>query len=356
MTGPAGPASTVPGPQGERGIEGPPGPASTVPGPQGEQGLRGFNGTNGVNGTNGATGPQGPPGNSNPIGVYVAFPSGNDIFSTSSDDNGLAFGNLMNVSDSTSGSPSPLNQQIISIANNVYVVWQEITSIGSNDIFFRASYDGGESFGSTINLSNSPLLNSINPQISIWQRNIYVVWQENASGGNNDIFFTASLDNGRTFGSNLNLSNNLGASIIPQISAFGDNVYVTWIEDNSTNDETAFTESNDNGLTFSIPINLSNNPGNANRQQITSNNNNVYVVWQEASEIFFTASLDNGQTFSIPDNLSNNSGSSTLPQISTFGNNVYVVWQDTSFGNVEIAFTESNDNGLTFSIPKNHKQ
>ena len=167
----------------------------------------------------------------------------------------------------------------------------------------------------TINLSNSPLLNSINPQISLWQRNIYVVWQENASGGNNDIFFTASLDNGRTFGSNLNLSNNLGASIIPQISAFGDNVYVTWIEDNSTNDETAFTESNDNGLTFSIPINLSNNPGNANRQQITSNNNNVYVVWEEASEIFFTASLDNGQTFSIPDNLSNNSGSSITTNI-----------------------------------------
>ena len=64
----------------------------------------------------------------------------------------------------------------------------------------------------------------------------------------------------------------------------------------STNDETAFTESNDNGLTFSSPINLSNNPGNADRPQITSNDNNVYVVWQELSEIFFTASIDNGQT------------------------------------------------------------
>ena len=74
-------------------------------GPAGEEGqmenkgLRGFNGTNGVNGTNGATGPQGPPGNSNPIGVYVAFPVNFDIFSTSSDDNGLVFGNLVTVSD-----------------------------------------------------------------------------------------------------------------------------------------------------------------------------------------------------------------------------------------------------------------
>ena len=195
----------------------------------------------------------------------------------------------MTVSDSTSGSPS--NQQIISIANNVYVVWQE-----AGEIFFRASYDGGESFGRTINLSNSPLLNSLNPQISIWQRNIYVVWQENISAGNNDIFFTASLDNGRTFGSNLNLSNNLDASIIPQISAFGNNVYVTWIEDTSTNDETAFTESNDNGLTFSSPINLSNNPGNADRPKSLLIIIMYMLYGKKLSEIFFTASIDNGQT------------------------------------------------------------
>ena len=52
MTGPTGPARTVPGPQGAMGFNGTDG----MNGTQGIQGPRGFNGTNGINGT------QGPPG------------------------------------------------------------------------------------------------------------------------------------------------------------------------------------------------------------------------------------------------------------------------------------------------------
>ena len=62
-----GPASTVPGPQGERGFNGTQGiqglrgfnGTDGVNGTQGIQGLRGFNGTDGVNGTQGLQGPAG---------------------------------------------------------------------------------------------------------------------------------------------------------------------------------------------------------------------------------------------------------------------------------------------------------
>ena len=44
-------------------------------------------------------------------------------------------------------------------------------------------------------------------------------------------------------------------------------------------------------------------------------------------------------------------------KLSSFGNNVYVVWQDTFFDTggvrLDIVFSASNDNGLTFSIPLN---
>jgi hypothetical protein len=36
----------------------------------------------------------------------------------------------------------------------VYLVWRDDTS-GNDDIFFRASNDGGQIFGNTINLSNN---------------------------------------------------------------------------------------------------------------------------------------------------------------------------------------------------------
>ena len=51
------------------------------------------------------------------------------------------------------------------------------------------------------------------------------------------------------------------------------------------------------------------------------------------ADIFFAFSTDNGLTFSTPDNLSENTGVSFEPQISSQGNNVYVVWQDDTPGN-----------------------
>lgn len=88
IVGPAGPASTVPGPvgglgpRGPIGLQGPIGPASTVIGPAGndglpgERGLRGHSGATGAtgrpgfNGQNGAIGPQGPTGARGAIGPH----------------------------------------------------------------------------------------------------------------------------------------------------------------------------------------------------------------------------------------------------------------------------------------------
>ena len=65
-------------------------------------------------------------------------------------------------------------------------------------------------------------------------------------------------------------------------------------------------------------------------------NLNLYVVWEEEvtpdnNEIFFTASYDNGNTFSTPINISNTAQNSVDPLLTTEGNNVYVVWQRGSY-------------------------
>ena len=46
--------------------------------------------------------------------------------------------------------------------------------------------------------------------------------------GNVDIFFAVSNNNGTSFGTPINMSNNTGGSFNPQIAAIGNNVYVTW--------------------------------------------------------------------------------------------------------------------------------
>jgi hypothetical protein len=252
------------------------------------------------------------------------------------------------------------------IENNVYVVWEESVTPENDEIFFTASYDNGRTFSSPINISNTPNQNSFDPLLTTEGNNVYVVWLEEFTVDNNEIFFTSSNNNGRTFSSPDNLSENDDVdSLAPQISSKGNNVYVVWYDEiTPSNREIFIAVSNNNGATFSFPPdNLSNSPETEDSfdPQISSTGNNVYVVWEETitptnHQIFFRASNNNGATFSFPpDNLSNSpeTEDSRDPQISSTGNNVYVVWQDDTSGNNEILFAESDDNGDNFDMPDN---
>ena len=88
--------------------------------------------------------------------------------------------------------------------------------------------------------------------------NVYVSWWSNKTG-TDEVMFKASTDGGKTFGAKINLSNSTGIdSERPQIAASGNNVYVTWWERNSTSNEPVLRVSNDNGKTFGEKIMLSN--------------------------------------------------------------------------------------------------
>ena len=76
------------------------------------------------------------------------------------------------------------------------------------EIFFRASSNNGNSFGSTINLSNSwNAIDSDDPRIAVEDDYLYVIWEEGLSSGLDDyVLFRTSNDNGITFGSTINIS------------------------------------------------------------------------------------------------------------------------------------------------------
>jgi hypothetical protein len=87
--------------------------------------------------------------------------------------------------------------------------------------------------------------------------NVYVTWWSNKTG-NDEVMFKASSDGGKTFGSKMNLSNTPNSdSQDAQIAAAGSNVYVTWWERNQTANEPVLRVSNDNGKTFGEKIMLS---------------------------------------------------------------------------------------------------
>lgn len=98
--------------------------------------------------------------------------------------------------------------------------------------------------------------------IAISGDNIYVVWWTDmgTSNNNGELMFRASNDGGRTFGDKVNLSNSSNTdSIDTEIAAEGGNVVVTWWEANQTSIEPLMRVSNDGGATFGPIIKLASN-------------------------------------------------------------------------------------------------
>jgi hypothetical protein len=89
--------------------------------------------------------------------------------------------------------------------NNVYVTWWTNKS-GDWEVLFKASVDGGKTFGPKINLSNSKGVVSENAQIAAAGKNVYVTWWERANLTSNEPVMKISNDNGKTFGEKIMLS------------------------------------------------------------------------------------------------------------------------------------------------------
>ena len=95
--------------------------------------------------------------------------------------------------------------------DNVYIVWftDRNTQNTNGEVIFRASNDGGATFGDKINLSNTNDTDSINAEIAaVGDNNVIVTWWERANATSNEPVMRISNDKGQTFGPLLKLATN----------------------------------------------------------------------------------------------------------------------------------------------------
>jgi len=210
-------------------------------------------------------------------------------------------------------------------------------------------------FSNVNNITNNQK-DSVYAQIAASNDNVYMMWQESVTEKPNeknyDIFFIKSEDNGTTFSKPVNLSNNTGFSEHPQIAVTKNGIiFIVWADNtNSNNTEIMFTKSEDNGTTFSKPTNLSNSLQNSNNQEISAFNENVYVVWQDIdqnnnqnSSIIFKRSIDSGNIFNdAAIELANNTNNA-YPKVNSYREHVYVVWNSEN-NNKNNSGSENDDN------------
>jgi hypothetical protein len=99
------------------------------------------------------------------------------------------------------------------------------------------------------------------PVILASEEEIYIAWStNNTENGNEEVMFRASNDGGATFGDTINLSNTTDAhSWRIQMDGDGADVIVTWWETNQTSDTPVARMSTDGGQTFSPMLRLATN-------------------------------------------------------------------------------------------------
>lgn len=256
---------------------------------------------------------------------------------------------------SNNGTSSLCNNNGYSVAafgNNIHIVWFDNRSSNS-EIFYIRSTNNGTSWSIERRLTNSGSDKQF-PVISISETTVHIAWFDE---NDDEIYYMRSIDNGLSWPSNpTRLTFYTGDSRYPTIASQGSNVIIVWQDNRDNNYEIFYKRSTNGGLIWeSNDGNLSGTSGTSEYSTVTVSNNNVHVAWQDQTltnyEIFYKNSPDFGESWSISyTNLSSDPNVSRFPSITSNGNNVHVVWQDDRAGNNEIYYKNTSNNGLNWAL------
>jgi|SRR5918994_4772673 hypothetical protein len=97
---------------------------------------------------------------------------------------------------------------VVVSGDNIYVAWwTNNTENGNEEVMFRSSNDGGETFGDKVNLSNSSEADSWRVEIAAEGADVAVTWWETNQTSDTPVA-RISIDGGQTFGPVLRLATN----------------------------------------------------------------------------------------------------------------------------------------------------
>ncbi len=216
---------------------------------------------------------------------------------------------------------------------------------GVSDVYCSCSDDAGRTW-TPRTLVSATLGVSTRPRVAIDKNDaIDVVWTDTAYGENNpDIFFSRSVDFGRSWSSPVNISHTPGASRDPELVTGQDGtihvVFAETLADDISNREIFYMSSTDNGKTWSTDHkqeNISNSKSDSSEPSLAvSEDGTVHVAWKEENasaierpQIYYTHRAPDGWKPGI--NISNKTKYCYHPVIACGANgNVFVNWLDRS--------------------------
>ncbi len=243
---------------------------------------------------------------------------------------------------------------------------------GDNDIYVQTSDGRGLTWSAPVRIDSDTTgarkdLEGGRPTIGIVGSNVYVIWNDRRSGGQ-EVWFAASNDGGQTFGPDQNLTP--GSSVIVDWRLVAtdvggtDAVHVLYSEGSASQDLYLRT-STDGGNTFGtarfVPAGVTPGQVDTDDIDIAADGPNVYIAWEDnrlgGDTVFFQKSVDIGTTFLPADvNVSGGTGaedSDAEIALSLGGSNIVIAWSEEPAGiaNEVLRVNASSDLGASFNGP-----
>jgi len=280
-----------------------------------------------------------------------------DIMYVQSKDGAKTFSTPVDISDP---GKSALADIAIEKSGAIDVAWSYTTSVqNSPDIFLVRSTNGGGTWATQVDISNSPGVSG-QPDVAVGPDNkIHVVWKDTTSGAKQpDIFYAVSDDSGTTWSNPESVSVATGSSAEPAIAVSDDGVvHVAW-ESATANGHTGICYSRKTTGGWSKPLDVSKTGQQCSHPDIACGPKGaLYLCWAdcangtEAADVFCSVGNKLGQ-FARPFNISDDPGISASPAlVADSVGRVALVWSDTTAaGNTaDILGKYSLDGGATFS-------
>ncbi|RME74601.1 MAG: hypothetical protein D6785_15685, partial [Planctomycetota bacterium] len=212
-----------------------------------------------------------------------------EIYYARSTTGGDSWSTPVNLSQNAGISYTP---SLTQIGNTVYAAWADNTS-GTWEIYWSKSVDGGITWTTPASPFNTGTASLYPCLAADSQGSLHLVWQEDLSG-NREIYYARSSDGGASWTSPVNLSNTSEDSWLPRLAVGGqDKLCLVWQEYENTNSEVYYLESTDRGLSWKGMTNVSNSAGNSESPVVAVDKRGYpHVAWADDSsgnwEIIYT--------------------------------------------------------------------
>ncbi|HKQ85273.1 MAG TPA: sialidase family protein, partial [Candidatus Acidoferrales bacterium] len=246
------------------------------------------------------------------INVVWSDQNTSQIFFARSTNAGVSFSTPLNISSYASGASSPT--MAVDSSGGIDVIWQgSVAGHNPYDLFFTRSTDAGASFSVAKDISNTPS-GAFFDQIAVDPTGaIDVAWNSDCpspsfcSVVSSDVFFSQSKDGGATFSSPVQITNTQGQAAISRVLLAIDsagNANLAWPQVSGGN-SVFFSRLNAGATVFSAPRQI----GSSFPAAMALDVNGKIDIAAADTDVYLLQSSDQGNTFSSTNITSGGAGS-----------------------------------------------